>query len=204
MSLSYSYPASTFRSCPSAPTPITPRNLHRAFVGSPTLENNELHTAISAFQLHRLRDLLRRPLHQRPGQSDVAQAVYAFFLNGGNNAYVVGLQPEAYAGIAPLGQIRNWANQYQSRPRSLLPVPVRHTAFTRSNPAIRPMTATYHQPARLQPPSPRRLRQFDLIIIMAPRIEVYRSVNTQSPRARAGSLDKLIKRTFRTLVQSSP
>src|ERR1700722_11846079 len=27
--------------------------------------------------------------------SDVARAVYAFFLNGGSNAYVVGLQPEA-------------------------------------------------------------------------------------------------------------
>lgn len=137
--------------------------------------------------------------------SDVAQAVYAFFLNGGNNAYVVGLQPEVLVGNTSQGQFGNAADNFafqtQIAPDSGVPsVGMQFYALEPCD--IVPMTATVTN-LRISGASPGVYDTFDLIITYGTRIEVYRSVNLTLLQGTAKSLDKLIN-GISTLVTVEP
>ena len=140
--------------------------------------------------------------------SDVARAVYAFFLNGGNNAYVVGLQPSAYnSSDTSLGV-------FGSQPDQLVPA----GSITQTNIGIKltareptdviPMTATVANlrtnSAGTSPPGtsgPYTI--FDLVITYGTRVEVYRSVDVTIAQGQPKSLDALIN-GISTLVTVQP
>ena len=136
--------------------------------------------------------------------SDVAQAVYAFFLNGGNNAYVIGLQPEAI-GSSPSISFGNASDdlafQAQILPDSTAPsVGMQFYALEPCD--IVPMTATVTN-LRISGASPGVYDTFDLIITYGTRIEVYRSVNLALTQGTPKSLDQLIN-GISTLVTVEP
>ncbi|HEX3153135.1 MAG TPA: phage tail sheath subtilisin-like domain-containing protein [Candidatus Angelobacter sp.] len=126
--------------------------------------------------------------------SDVARSVYAFFLNGGNNAYVVGLQPEA-KGTGPSVQFGNDTGDL-AYIASLVPnsaIPNVGMLFQALEPAdVVPMAATITNLRASTSASPVVYDTFDLIITYGTRIEVYRSVNLTIPQGQNKSLDKLI------------
>jgi len=126
--------------------------------------------------------------------SDVARAVYAFFLNGGNNAYVVGLQPEA-KGTATSVLFGNDTDDLGFI-ASIVPDPGAPTVgmqFQALEPAdVIPMTATVTNLRASTSATPAVYDTFDLVITYGTRIEVYRSVNLTIAQGQAKSLDKLI------------
>jgi hypothetical protein len=207
MSLSYSYPGIYIQELPLSTHTITPAPTSiAAFVGyTHPWKTTNFNTAIQLFSFTDYETYFGGLYTSGLVNSDVAQAVYAFFLNGGNNAYVVGLQPEAYAGIAPLGKFGIGANQYQFQTQIVTSGPGVGIQLYALEPCdIVPMTATITN-LRVSNPAvtPAVYDTFDLIITYGARIEVYRSVNITIPQGSAGSLDKLIN-NISTLVTVEP
>jgi hypothetical protein len=132
--------------------------------------------------------------------------VYAFFLNGGNNAYVVGLQPEALVGTTSSGEFGNdpddFAFQAQLLPDATVPgVGLRFYALEPCD--IVPMTATVTNLRNSTGATPAVFDTFDLILTYGTRVEVYRSVNITVPQGSPNSLDRLIN-NISTLVTVEP
>jgi len=122
---------------------------------------------------------------------DVARAVYAFFLNGGNNAYVVGLQPEAIGGSAE-AQFGSAAGNLAFT-ATINPDPTNTSvgiALQALEPAdVVPMTATV---SNLRASTTNVYDTFDLAITYGAKIEVYRSLKLTIPQGQPKSLDTLI------------
>jgi phage tail sheath protein FI len=129
--------------------------------------------------------------------SDVARAVFAFFLNGGNNAYVVGLQPEAkgtalspqfgsdpsdlafMAQIVPDPGAPAIGIQFQAlEPADVVPMTAMVTNFRASNPQTPPAATAYDT--------------FDLVVTYGTRVEAYRGLNISIAQGQPKSLDKMI------------
>ena len=97
MSTSYSYPGIYIQELPLNTHTITPAPTSiTVFVGyTHPWKTSQFNTAIQLFSFTDYETNFGGLYTSGLICSDVARAVYAFFLNGGNNAYVVGLQPEA-------------------------------------------------------------------------------------------------------------
>ena len=97
MPLTYSYPGIYIQELPLSTHTITPAPTSiTAFVGyTHPWKTATFKTAIQLFSFSDYETYFGGLYTSGYFDNDVAQAVYAFFLNGGNNAYVVGLQPEA-------------------------------------------------------------------------------------------------------------
>ena len=92
MPLSYSYPGIYIQELPLSTHTITPAPTSiTAFVGyTHPWKTATFNTAIQLFSFSDYETYFGGLYTSGLVNSDVAQAVYAFFLNGGNNAYVVG------------------------------------------------------------------------------------------------------------------
>src|ERR1039457_2815515 len=98
MSASYSYPGIYIQELPLSAHTITPAPTSiTAFVGyTHPWKTPIFNTAIQLFSFSDYETNFGGLYASGMISSDVARAVYEFFQNGGNNAYVVGLQPNAY------------------------------------------------------------------------------------------------------------
>jgi phage tail sheath protein FI len=125
--------------------------------------------------------------------SDVARAVNAFFQNGGNNAWVVGLQPQAYVGATASAQFGTesgdlaFAATINPDP-SLTTVGIQFQALEPTD--VVPMTVTVTN-LRAAPGST-VYTLFDLVITYGAKIEVYRSVDLTIAQGSPKSLDIVI------------
>ena len=208
MPLSYSYPGIYIQELPLSTHTITPAPTSiTAFVGyTHPWKTATFNTAIQLFSFSDYETYFGGLYTSGLVNSDVAQAVYAFFLNGGNNAYVVGLQPEALVGAVSSGYFGNesdeFAFQAQIIPNTATPsVGMQFYALEPCD--IVPMTATVTNLRNSTGATPAVYDTFDLIITYGTRIEVYRSVNITNLQGSAGSLDKLIN-NISTLVTVEP
>ena len=189
MPLSYSYPGIYIQELPLSTHTITPAPTSiTAFVGyTHPWKTAAFNTAIQLFSFSDYETYFGGLYTSGLVDSDVAQAVYAFFLNGGNNAYVVGLQPEVLVGNVSSGFSAVTSTTSPSRRRSSRthPFPASECSSTRSNPTdIVPMTATVTNLRNSTGANPAVYDTFDLVITYGTRIEVYRSVNLTLPRDR--------------------
>ena len=208
MPLSYSYPGIYIQELPLSTHTITPAPTSiAAFVGyTHPWKTTVFNTAIQLFSFSDYETYFGGLYTSGLVDSDVAQAVYAFFLNGGSNAYVVGLQPEALVGNVSSGSFGNdsddFAFQAQIIPNAAAPgVGMQFYALEPCD--IVPMTATITNLRNSTGANPAVYDTFDLIITYGTRIEVYRSVNITKPQGSAGSLVKLIN-NISTLVTVEP
>src|ERR1700722_18939150 len=98
MSTSYSYPGIYIQELPLDTHTITPAPTSiTAFVGyTHPWKTSQFNSAIQLFSFTDYETYFGGLFTSGLIGSDVARAVYAFFLNGGNNAYVVGLQASAH------------------------------------------------------------------------------------------------------------
>jgi phage tail sheath protein FI len=138
--------------------------------------------------------------------NDVAQAVYQFFQNGGNNAYVVGLQPSAYdIGDNNLGQFGNGTTGMLNFQASIVPDAADSTIgllFQALEPTdIVQMTLTMTNLRSSQGNGV--YDTYDLIITYGTKIEVYRSVLLTNAPGTPKSIDQLIN-GISTLVTVGP
>jgi hypothetical protein len=153
MPLSYSYPGIYIQELPLSTHTITPAPTSiTAFVGyTHPWKTATFKTAIQLFSFSDYETYFGGLYTSGYFDNDVAQAVYAFFLNGGNNAYVVGLQPEALS-AGPAVQFGkdpgDYAFQAKINPDPLiLGVGMQFYALEPGD--IVPMTATITQPPHL-------------------------------------------------------
>lgn len=118
MSVAYSYPGIYIQEVPLSAHTITPAPTSiTAFVGyTHPWKTAAFQTAVHIFSFTDYEANFGGLYASGLVDSDVAQAVYAFFLNGGNNAYVVGLQPEA-VGTAVTAEFGNDSGDWPSRRR---------------------------------------------------------------------------------------
>jgi uncharacterized protein len=214
MPLTYSYPGIYIQELPLSTHTITPAPTSiTAFVGyTHPWKTATFKTAVQLFSFSDYETYFGGLYTSGYFDNDVAQAVYAFFLNGGNNAYVVGLQPQAI-GSVPTGLFfgndsGNYAFQAQINPDPTIPsVGMQFYALEPGD--IVPMTATVTN-LRMST-NPGVYDTFDLTITYGTRIEVYRSVNltipqgtvTVTPTGTLKSLDLLIN-GISTLVTVEP
>ena len=206
MPLTYSYPGIYIQELPLSTHTITPAPTSiTAFVGyTHPWKTAAFNTAVQLFSFSDYEANFGGLYTSGLIDSDVAQAVYAFFLNGGNNAYVVGLEPEALVGSTSHGSFGSASDDFAFQAQ-ILPdpsVPSVGMQFYALEPGdIVPMTATV---TNLRTSSnPAVYDTFDLIITYGTRIEVYRSVNLTLAQGTAKSLDKLINGVS-TLVTVEP
>jgi len=197
MSLSYSYPGIYIQELPLSTHTITPAPTSiTAFVGyTHPWKTANFNTAVQLFSFTDYETYFGGLYTSGLVGSHVAQAVYAFFLNGGNNAYVVGLRSEALVGNVSKGNFGNdadnFAFQAQILPDSTVPsLGVQLYALEPCD--IVPMTATVTNLRNSTGATPAVYDTFDLIITYGTRVEVYRSVNITIAQGSANSLDKLI------------
>lgn len=207
MPLTYSYPGIYIQELPLSTHTITPAPTSiTAFVGyTHPWKTATFNTAIQLFSFSDYETYFGGLYTSGYFDNNVAQAVYAFFLNGGNNAYVVGLQPEALSAAPPV-QFGNdpddYAFQAKINPDPAIPgVGMQFYALEPGD--IVPMTATVTNLRNSTGANPPVFDTFDLIITYGTRIEVYRSVNITIQQGKAGSLDKLIN-NISTLVTVAP
>jgi uncharacterized protein len=208
MPLSYSYPGIYIQELPLSTHTITPAPTSiTAFVGyTHPWKTAAFNTAVQLFSFSDYEANFGGLYTSGYVDSDVAQAVYAFFLNGGNNAYVVGLQPEALVSGVSAGQFGSAADDFAFQAK-IVPdsgSPSVGMQFYALEPCdIVPMTATITNLRNSTGVTPAVYDTFDLIITYGARIEVYRSVNLTLAEGTAKSLDKLIN-NISTLVTVEP
>jgi phage tail sheath protein FI len=123
--------------------------------------------------------------------SDLPRAVNAFFLNGGNNAYVVGLQPtaQAPAGVKFGSQSGQLGFQANVIPNIANPQGIQIVALQPAD--VVPMTATVTN-VKLGPSGPNTV--FDLVIKYGTQVETYRGLDLTIAQGQKNSLDSLINR----------
>jgi uncharacterized protein len=208
MPLSYSYPGIYVQELPLSTHTITPAPTSiTAFVGyTHPWKTAAFNTAVQIFSFSDYEANFGGLYTSGLVDSDVAQAVYAFFLNGGNNAYVVGLQPEVLVGNVSSGffgsDIDDFAFQAQIVPDPAFPsVGMQFYALEPTD--IVPMTATVTNLRNSTGANPAVYDTFDLLLTYGTRIEVYRSVNLTLPPNDPNRLDKRIN-NISTLVTVAP
>ena len=205
MPLTYSYPGIYIQELPLSTHTITPAPTSiTAFVGyTHPWKTVTFNTAIQLFSFSDYETYFGGLYTSGYVDNDVAQAVYAFFLNGGNNAYVVGLQPEALS-AGPAVQFGNGTDDYAFQAQ-ILPNPailgVGMQFYALEPGDIVPMTATVTNLRTST--NPAVFDVFDLIITYGTRIEVYRSVSLKINQGLPNSIDKLIN-NISTLVTVEP
>lgn len=209
MTLSYSYPGIYVQELPLSTHTITPAPTSiTAFVGyTHPWKTAAFNTAVQLISFTDYEANFGGLYTSGLVDSDVAQAVYAFFLNGGNNAYVVGLKPEALVGAAPpAGTFGNNPDDFAFQAQ-FLPDPTVASVgmqFYALEPCdIVPMTVNVTNLRASNSATPTVYDTFDLVITYGTRIEVYRSVSLKNLQGTANSLDKLLN-NISTLVTVEP
>jgi phage tail sheath protein FI len=196
MATAYSYPGIYIQELPLSTQTITPAPTSiTAFVGytHPWKTKAPFNTAVQLFSFSDYESNFGGLYTSGLLDADVARAVYAFFLNGGNNAYVVGLQPSAQSPSGPV--------PFGSQPddlcfvASILPDATKPTVgiqFLAQQPTdVVPMTAKVTN-LRTNPATPTIYTLFDLVITYGTQVEVYRSVDLTIAQGQPNSLDSLI------------
>ena len=208
MSATYSYPGIYVQELPLSTHTITPAPTSiTAFVGyTHPWKTAVFNTAVQLFSFSDYEANFGGLYTSGLIGADVARAVYAFFLNGGNNAYVVGLQPAALQpGATPPIQFGDQSDNL-GYTAMIAPDPASPNVgmlFQALEPAdIVPMNATVANLRPVSPPSGPYVL-FDLVISYGTRVEVYRSLNLTIPAGQAGSIDKVINGVS-TLVTVGP
>jgi phage tail sheath protein FI len=193
MSTAYTYPGIYVQELPLSTQTITPAPTSiTTFVGytHPWKTKAPFGTAVQLFSFTDYQNYFGGLYTSGILTSDVARAVYAFFLNGGNNAYVVGLQPSAYSSTdtslgvfgSQTGQLVPTASITQTN------IGIQLTAMEPTD--VIPMTATV---ANLRKNSAGTAYTiFDLVITYGTRVEVYRSVDVTIAQGLPNSLDALV------------
>jgi phage tail sheath protein FI len=208
MSTAYSYPGIYIQEVPLSTHTITPTPTSiTAFVGyTHPWKTAAFKTAVQLFSFTDYENYFGGLYTSGLLCSDLARAVNAFFQNGGNNAWVVGLQPEAIGATTSV--------QFGSASDDLCFVatinpdatqPTVGMQFQALEPTdIVPMTATVTN-LRTNPASatPNAYTLFDLVITYGVKIEVYRSVDLTLAQGAPKSVDKLINGVS-SLVTAQP
>jgi len=207
MSIAYSYPGIYIQELPlstqtiqPAPTSIT------VFVGySNPWKTQVFNTAVQLFSFSDYENYFGGLFTSGVIPPDLARAVYAFFLNGGTNAYVVGLEANAYdisenilgkfgtGGLVP---------QVSIQTNTVSPaVGIQLQGQVPTGPGAPTLTATVtnlRQSTKMSGDD-----TFDLVVTYGPQIEVYRSLNLAIPQGQSNSLDKVINGVS-SLITVSP
>lgn len=195
MSTSYSYPGIYIQELPLDTHTITPAPTSiTAFVGyTHPWRTSQFNTAIQLFSFTDYETYFGGLYTGGLIPSDVARAVYAFFLNGGNNAYVVGLQPSAH-GTSTSVQFGKQTDDLCFT-GSIVPDPTHLTVgiqlLALQPTDVVPMTAKV---ANIRPSLANAsvYTLFDLVITYGTQVEVYRSVDISLAQGAKGSLDQVI------------
>ena len=195
MSTAYSYPGIYIQELPLSTQTITPAPTSiTAFVGyTHPWQTAAFNTAVQLFSFTDYQNYFGGIYTSGLVDSDVARAVYSFFLNGGNNAYVVGLQPAAQSPTGPV--------QFGNQPddlcfvASILPDSTKATIgieLQALQPTdVVPMIAKVSN-LRVNPATPTIYTLFDLVITYGTQVEVYRGVDITIAQGQPKSLDSLI------------
>jgi len=191
MSTAYSYPGIYIQELPLSTQTITPAPTSiTAFVGYVNpwqTEQSQFGQAVQLFSFSDYERYFGGLYTSGLIASDLARAVYAFFLNGGNNAWVVGLQPSG--GGAQFGnESDDLAFMATVNPDST------NTAvgmlFQALEPAdVVPMTVSV---TNLRQNEASVYSIFDLVIRYGPQVEVYRGLDLTIAPGTSGSIDKVV------------
>jgi phage tail sheath protein FI len=202
MSISPTYPGIYIQELPLSTHTITPAPTSiTAFVGyTHPWKTAAFNTAVQLFSFSDYEANFGGLYTSGYINSDLAQAVYAFFLNGGNNAYVVGLQPELLSGNPP-AQFGSETDDFAFQAQLAFSAGLGIQFYALEPCDIVPMTATVTNLRASSNSGP--YDTFDLVITYGTRIEVYRSVNFVLHQGQDKSLDKLINGVS-TLVTVEP
>ena len=190
MSTAVSYPGIYVQELPLSTQTISPAPTSiTAFVGyTHPWKTSAFNTAVQLFSFTDYQTYFGGLYSSLILTSDVARAVYAFFLNGGNNAYVVGLQPSAQGGtplqafgtqsgqIAPVGTITQADIGIQLNGLE----PTDYVTMTATVTNLRQKSGSSDYTI------------FDLVITYGTRVEVYRGVDVTIAKGQPKSLDLLI------------
>jgi phage tail sheath protein FI len=134
--------------------------------------------------------------------SSVARAVYAFFLNGGNNAYVVPLLPSAH-GTSTSVQFGGASTDvfFSANINPNTAVPSVGIALQAIEPADQvPLVARV---ANIRLNSLSAYTVFDLVLSYGTRVETYRGLDISIPFNTTGSIDKVLNGVS-SLVTAAP
>jgi hypothetical protein len=205
MSTAYSYPGIYIQEMPLSTQTISPAPTSiTAFVGytHPYKTKAAFNTAVHLFSFSDYEAWCGGLYTSGLFDANVARAVYAFFLNGGNNAYVVGLQPAAQGtgGPVPFGNDTTDVNFIAN----VLPDTTVLTTGIQIQ-ALEPtdqVTMTVRV-ANIRMNTTSKYTLFDLVITYGTQVEVYRGMDISLAAKAAGSLDVSINGVS-NLVTVSP
>ena len=211
MSTAYTYPGIYIQEMPLSTKTITPTPTSiAAFVGyshpwkTQAAFNNGITNAIQLFSFSDYEANFGGLFTSGLVAPDLARAVYAFFLNGGTNAWVVGLEPKAK--LSPSATIANFgiASGNLCFVNTVLPDNSNSTAgiqFLALEPTDSvPMTVTI---SNLRKNPSNALTIFDLAVCYGSQVEVYRSLDISIAQGQLNSLDKTLN-GISALVQVQP
>jgi uncharacterized protein len=205
MSTAYTYPGIYIQEMPLSTQTISPAPTSiTAFVGytHPYKTNVPFMTAVQLFSFSDYEAYFGGLYTSGLFDANVARAVYAFFLNGGNNAYVVGLQPSAQAsgGAVQFGNDAADVNFIAKvlPDTSVLTTGIQLQALEPTDQV--PMTVRV---ANIRKNASSNFTLFDLVITYGTQVEVYRGMDISIHTNTTGSLDKSINGVS-NLVTVSP
>lgn len=209
MSTAYSYPGIYVQELPLSAQTISPAPTSiTAFVGyTHPWKTSAFNKAVQLFSFTDYQTWFGGLYASGLVNSDLARAVYAFFLNGGNNAYVVGLQPETILKTPPggtAGKFGNGVGEFAFQ-TTIVPDPASPTLGIKFQ-ALEPCDIVQMKASITNlrtSVSATVYDTFDLVITYGTRIEVYRNVNLSLALKAPKSLDSLINGVS-TLVTVAP
>ncbi len=196
MSLAYTYPGIYIQELPLSAHTISPAPTSiAAFVGyTHPWKTQQFNTAIEIFSYSDYETNFGAIYSSSAIVSDVARAVYEFFQNGGTDAYVVGLQPNAY-GSSSSGPVNLGTFGPGSQPinplTKLFPDggPTNGILVTGLEPtdAVK-MTVTL---TNIRTSTTKSFDTFDLVVTYGARIETYRGLTLATPGSPADMAAKI-------------
>lgn len=196
MSTAYSYPGIYIQEMPLSTQTITPAPTSiTAFVGytHPYKTKAAFNTAVQLFSFSDYEANFGGLYSTGLYDPFVARAVYSFFLNGGNNAYVVGLQPAAQGTGGPI--------TFGSDSGDLCPIatlvpdssaPTVGIELHALEPTDQVTMTAKISNLRTTAAAPTVYTLFDLVITYGTRVEVYRGLDISIAQSAPKSLDKVI------------
>jgi phage tail sheath protein FI len=210
MSTAYSYPGIYIQEMPLSTKTITPTPTSiAAFVGyshpwkTKAAFTNGMTNAIQLFSFSDFEANFGGLISSDVVAADLSRAVYAFFLNGGTNAWVVGLEPKAEI-AGPTTVSFGTAADDLCYVNNVNPDNTNATVgiqFLALEPADTvPITVTI---SNLRKNSSSVVTIFDLSICYGSQVEVYRNMDISLAKGAAGSLDKTLNGVSQ-LVQVQP
>jgi phage tail sheath protein FI len=185
MSVTTSYPGLYIQELPLSAHSVTPAPTSiAAFIGyTHPFRTKTFNTAIRLFSFSDYETQFGGLFSSGLADANVARAVYQFFLNGGSDAYVVGLPTNLLnAGGTVLASLGNGGLNFTAA----IPTTGGGLAFTALEPAdLVPMRVTTTNLRASSPVPGSPLDTFDLVITYGSRIETFRGIVLNGPAASA-------------------